>query len=53
MDRIEARRALGLPVDGTLLLQVGHLIPSKGVFDLWSAVEKIAAIAGPATRHGR
>ena len=43
MDRIEARRALGLPVDGTLLLQVGHLIPSKGVFDLWSAVEKIAA----------
>jgi glycosyltransferase involved in cell wall biosynthesis len=43
LDRGEARRALGLPVEGRLLLQVGHLIPSKGVFDLWSAVEMVAA----------
>lgn len=43
IERAGARRALGLPVDGRLLLQVGHLIPSKGVFDLWSAFESLAA----------
>ncbi|MGO9240438.1 MAG: glycosyltransferase [Bryobacteraceae bacterium] len=43
IEQTAARRALGLAEDGTLLLQVGHLIPSKGVFDLWSAFEMIAA----------
>ena len=39
LEQAEARRALGLPVDGRLLLQVGNLISSKGIFDLWSAFE--------------
>jgi glycosyltransferase involved in cell wall biosynthesis len=43
IERIDARRALGLPVDGTLLLQVGNLISSKGIFDLWSAFAMLAA----------
>jgi glycosyltransferase involved in cell wall biosynthesis len=40
--KAEARRALGLDANATLLLQVGHLIESKGVFDLWAAFAKIA-----------
>ena len=43
IERIDARRALGLPVDGSLLVQVGNLISSKGIFDLWSAFEMLAA----------
>jgi glycosyltransferase involved in cell wall biosynthesis len=38
----EARLALGLAPDAQLLLQVGHLIESKGIFDLWAAFEKLA-----------
>jgi teichuronic acid biosynthesis glycosyltransferase TuaC len=37
MDRLEARRSLGLSGQATLLVQVGHLLESKGVFDLWDA----------------
>ena len=37
MDRLEARRALGLSEHATLLLQIGHLLESKGVLDLWDA----------------
>lgn len=43
MDRLEARRALGLPEHGTLLLQVGHLLESKGVFDLCDAFASLAS----------
>ena len=42
-ERTEARRALGLPLDGKLLLQVGHLVPAKGVFDLLTAFGMLAA----------
>ena len=43
IDRREARQALGLPEHATLLLQVGHLLESKGVFDLWEAFSRLAA----------
>ncbi len=47
MDRLEARRSLGLPEHATLLLQVGQILESKGVFDLWDAFGSLAArIAG-------
>lgn len=42
-DRLEARRAVGLARQGTLLLQVGHLLESKGVLDLWDAFATVAA----------
>ena len=42
MDRVEARRALGLAVNGRLILQVGHLLESKGVLDLWAAFTILA-----------
>ena len=42
VDRLEARRALGLSEQGTLLLQVGQLLESKGVFDLWDAFVLLA-----------
>jgi len=40
--RDAARRALGLDAAGPLLVQVGHLIPSKGVLDLWTAFAALA-----------
>lgn len=42
MDRLEARQALGLALSGRLILQVGHLLESKGVFDLWTAFTILA-----------
>ena len=42
MDRLEARRAFGLSEQATLLLQVGHLLESKGVLDLWDAFAALA-----------
>lgn len=42
VNRLEARLALGLPAHGEMLLQVGHLIASKGVFDLWNAFATLA-----------
>lgn len=33
-DRQEARQALGLPLEGPLLLYVGHVTEAKGAFDL-------------------
>jgi len=41
-DRAEARRTLGIPVDGRLLLYVGHLKETKGVRDLADAFTRIA-----------
>ena len=38
-----ARQALGLPEAGELVVQVGHLISSKGVFDLLAAFILVAA----------
>jgi len=40
--RAEARRALRLEPGITLLLQVGHLLESKGVLDLWAAFARLA-----------
>jgi glycosyltransferase involved in cell wall biosynthesis len=42
VDRVKARLALGLAGHGSLLLQVGHLLVSKGVFDLWDAFAALA-----------
>jgi teichuronic acid biosynthesis glycosyltransferase TuaC len=42
-DRLEARRALGLPVDGPLLVSVGTLSPRKG-FHL--VIEALPALVG-------
>lgn len=42
MDRLEARRALGLSEQGTLVLQVGQLLSSKGIVDLWDAFVALA-----------
>lgn len=46
-DRVTARRELGLPADGTLVLCVGHLIDRK---DPLLALEAFAAGAGPDAR---
>jgi teichuronic acid biosynthesis glycosyltransferase TuaC len=43
-DRDEARRRLGLPVEGDLLLFVGHLAEHKGARDLIAAAERLAAL---------
>jgi glycosyltransferase involved in cell wall biosynthesis len=40
--RAAARAALGLPDSARLLLQVGHLLQSKGVLDLWEAFARLA-----------
>jgi glycosyltransferase involved in cell wall biosynthesis len=42
LDRLEARRALGFLGNGALILQVGHLLESKGVLDLWDAFAALA-----------
>ncbi|HEY4104111.1 MAG TPA: glycosyltransferase family 4 protein, partial [Polyangiaceae bacterium] len=36
-DRTEARRELGLPLEGPILLYVGHVTQAKGAFDLLRA----------------
>ena len=43
MPRQEARLALDLPPQAEIVLQVGHIIPSKGVFDLFTAFERLAS----------
>jgi teichuronic acid biosynthesis glycosyltransferase TuaC len=43
MPRQEARLALGLPPQAEIVLQVGHIIPSKGVFDLFTAFQRLAS----------
>jgi glycosyltransferase involved in cell wall biosynthesis len=40
-DRAEARRALGLPAAGRLVVYVGRLEPHKGVLDLLEAVPRL------------
>lgn len=42
-DRAEARRELGLPVDGAIALYVGNLKAAKGVLDLRDAFAQLAA----------
>jgi teichuronic acid biosynthesis glycosyltransferase TuaC len=41
-DRAEARRALGQPADGKMILYVGRVEPAKGVEDLLAAFALIA-----------
>jgi glycosyltransferase involved in cell wall biosynthesis len=48
-DRSEARRALGLPSEGRLVLYVGHVTEAKGAFDLVRAF----AAAGPLAKSAR
>lgn len=40
-DRAEARQALGLPVEGSLVLYVGHVTEAKGAFDLVRAFASV------------
>lgn len=49
MDRCAARRALGLPTDGLILLQLGRMVPRKGVDNVIQAfalLKKEHAIRG-------
>lgn len=46
MDRVEARRKLGLPLDRQITLYVGNLKPDKGVLDLLEAARSMAADGG-------
>ncbi|MGI0150008.1 MAG: glycosyltransferase [Thermoplasmata archaeon] len=41
-DRAEARSRLGLPIDGKILLSVGHLVSVKGFDMILSAVSKVS-----------
>jgi len=43
LNRVEARLRLKLPAEGRVLVQVGHVIASKGVFDLYAAFRRLAA----------
>jgi teichuronic acid biosynthesis glycosyltransferase TuaC len=42
-DRAQARRELGLPVEGRLLVYVGRLVRDKGVLELLAAFAMLAA----------
>jgi len=42
MDRVEARRRLGLPTDNEMVVYVGHLAEHKGTLDLLAAIPKLA-----------
>lgn len=42
MDRADARRRLGLPIDGQIVVSVGHLAEHKGTRDLLDAVPLLA-----------
>ncbi len=44
MDRVEARRKLGLPEDSELVVYVGHLAEHKGTLDLLAAIPKLAPL---------
>ncbi len=48
-ERADARRALGLPLDGPIVLYVGHIAAAKGALDLVQA----AAVAGSALGGAR
>jgi glycosyltransferase involved in cell wall biosynthesis len=41
LDRLEARRRLGLPLEGPILLSVGHLVARKGFHHLVRALPEI------------
>jgi len=41
LDRRQARAELKIEPDAEVVLYVGHLIPSKGVLDLWRAFEAL------------
>ncbi|MBK7926479.1 MAG: glycosyltransferase [Bryobacterales bacterium] len=43
LDRLESRQRLNLPAGGRLLVQVGQILSSKGVFDLYEAFRRLAA----------
>lgn len=47
-DRLEARRALGLPLEGPMVLYVGHVTEAKGAFDLVRAFASIPKAENPA-----
>jgi teichuronic acid biosynthesis glycosyltransferase TuaC len=44
MERVEARRKLGLPEDSELVVYVGHLAEHKGTLDLLAAIPKLAQL---------
>jgi D-inositol-3-phosphate glycosyltransferase len=43
LDRLEARRRLSLPLHETILLQLGRMVPRKGVDNVIRALGKLAA----------
>lgn len=50
MDRAEARRALGLPADEFLVLQLGRLVPRKGVDNVVRALALLRERMPPGRR---
>lgn len=45
-DKLEARRALGLPADRRILLHLGRLVPEKGIAELLLAFDRLGEPAG-------
>jgi phosphoheptose isomerase len=46
IDKLEARRALGLPVDEQIVLQLGRMVRRKGVANVIRAFARLANAAG-------
>ena len=49
-ERVQARRRLGLPTEGRLVVSVSRLVPRKGMDVLIEAVGRLSDAAGPHTR---
>ena len=50
MDQREARRRLGLPIEGPIILQLGRMVPHKGVDNVIRAVGRLRTSRGIAAR---
>lgn len=50
MNQAEARRQLGLPTDGPIILQLGRMVPRKGVDNVIRALARLKSRRGIAAR---
>ncbi|QEH34773.1 D-inositol 3-phosphate glycosyltransferase [Aquisphaera giovannonii] len=50
IDRAEARRRLGLPADGPIVLQLGRMVPRKGVDNVIRGLARLRSSRGVAAR---
>lgn len=51
MNQAEARRQLGLPADGPIILQLGRMVPRKGVDNVIRALARLRSRRGIAARQ--